>query len=84
MMSAPGADKAAVDAKHGDHQNARFGARHFKNRLPYQTKVIHYSEYMDKELGGSNSGERSPYRLSPPATRKAFPKKSLHAAAGDD
>lgn len=33
-----------------DHRNARFGAKHFKNRQPYQTKVIEYAEYLGEEL----------------------------------
>lgn len=33
-----------------DHSNARFGAKHFKNRQPYQTKVIQYAEYIGEEL----------------------------------
>lgn len=33
-----------------DAKNARFGAKHFKNRQPYQTKVIEYAEYLTNEI----------------------------------
>jgi hypothetical protein len=31
-------------------RESKFGARHFINRQPYDTKVIHYSEFEKNEL----------------------------------